>query len=112
MIPANEYRAVMRKREEIMRASVGIDYAKYERGALAFDYEQRDVDVVVNNQPYCRHRMRRRRARLRILCFNSTEMYTKLSLMEFGYAPLAAQYFFGSQRIFKKSIKCDKRALQ
>ncbi len=33
------YEAVMARRAEIMRQSVGIDYARYATGALAFDYE-------------------------------------------------------------------------
>jgi cysteine synthase len=33
------YAAVMGRRAEIVRASVGLDYAKYATGALAFDYE-------------------------------------------------------------------------
>jgi cysteine synthase len=33
------YAAIMAQRPEIMRASVGIDYAKYATGVLAFDYE-------------------------------------------------------------------------
>ena len=36
---AEGYAAVMAQRAEIMRHSVGIDYAQYTRGALAFDYE-------------------------------------------------------------------------
>ena len=39
------YAAVMARREEIMRASVGIDYAAYESGALAFDYERLLADT-------------------------------------------------------------------
>ena len=33
------YTELMARREEIMRRSVGIDYGRYARGALAFDYE-------------------------------------------------------------------------
>ena len=33
------YDVIMAEREEIVRASVGLDYAKYAIGALAFDYE-------------------------------------------------------------------------
>jgi cysteine synthase len=33
------YEAVMARRADIVRASVGVDYARYSRGALAFDYE-------------------------------------------------------------------------
>jgi len=36
----DSYAAVMGRRDEIMRASVGIDYAAYTSGALAFDYER------------------------------------------------------------------------
>lgn len=35
----NSYRAVMSRRNEIMLKSVGIDYRKYENGAIGFDYE-------------------------------------------------------------------------
>lgn len=47
-----DYQAVMARRNEIMRRSVGIDYAKYATGALGFDYERLladtgyDVDAV------------------------------------------------------------------
>jgi threonine dehydratase len=34
------YEAVMARKNEIMRKSVGIDYQKYEEGILAFDYEK------------------------------------------------------------------------
>jgi len=46
------YAAIMAQRPEIMRASVGIDYAKYATGLLAFDYERLltdtgyDIDTV------------------------------------------------------------------
>jgi cysteine synthase len=46
------YRAVMARRDEIMKASVGLDYARYATGALAFDYERLlgdagyDIDAV------------------------------------------------------------------
>jgi 2-amino-4-ketopentanoate thiolase beta subunit len=33
------YATIMAQRAEIMRASLGIDYARYAFGALAFDYE-------------------------------------------------------------------------
>ena len=39
------YVATMAERPEIMRASVGIDYAKYATGLLAFDYEQLLADT-------------------------------------------------------------------
>ncbi|AHC14428.1 2-amino-4-oxopentanoate thiolase subunit OrtB [Salinispira pacifica] len=35
----NSYQEVMARKSEIMRSSVGIDYGKYARGRLAFDYE-------------------------------------------------------------------------
>jgi len=33
------YESVMKRRNEIMKSSVGIDYAKFRTGALAYDYE-------------------------------------------------------------------------
>jgi cysteine synthase len=42
---ADAYAAVMARRGEIMRASVGIDYAAYATGALAFDYERLLADT-------------------------------------------------------------------
>lgn len=39
------YAAVMARRGEIMRASVGIDYGQYATGALAFDYERLLADT-------------------------------------------------------------------
>ncbi|MGI5839154.1 MAG: 2-amino-4-oxopentanoate thiolase subunit OrtB [bacterium] len=33
------YQAVMARKNEIMKKSVGIDYAQFERGSIAFDYE-------------------------------------------------------------------------
>lgn len=36
----NSYAAVMARRNEIMKASVGIDYNTYETGNISFDYEQ------------------------------------------------------------------------
>ena len=36
----NDYQRIMSRRNEIMRASVGIDYSIYEYGKLAFDYEK------------------------------------------------------------------------
>ena len=41
----DSYAAIMAQRPEIMRASSGIDYAKYTTGALAFDYEQLLADT-------------------------------------------------------------------
>jgi len=52
MIDSLSYQAVMAQRPEIMRSSVGIDYAQYSTGALAFDYERLltdtgyDIDAV------------------------------------------------------------------
>lgn len=42
---AERYETVMARRAEIMKASVGIDYAQYVTGALAFDYEQLLTDT-------------------------------------------------------------------
>ncbi len=39
------YEQIMVQRAEIMRASVGIDYAQYTTGALSFDYEQLLIDT-------------------------------------------------------------------
>ena len=36
----NSYEAVMARREAIMQSSVGIDYRKFEKSEIAFDYEQ------------------------------------------------------------------------
>lgn len=35
----NSFSAVMARRPEIIRAAVGVDYAKFESGSIAFDYE-------------------------------------------------------------------------
>lgn len=35
----NSYEAVMARKNEIMKAAVGVDYAVYESGSIAFDYE-------------------------------------------------------------------------
>ncbi len=35
----NAYQAVMARRNEIMKAAVGLDYARFESGGIAFDYE-------------------------------------------------------------------------
>ena len=40
MTKAQSYEAIMAERGAIMRASVGVDYARYATGALAFDYER------------------------------------------------------------------------
>jgi cysteine synthase len=37
--PGHDYKAVMARRSDIVRASVGVDYARYTGGSLAFDYE-------------------------------------------------------------------------
>jgi cysteine synthase len=39
------YKSIMAQRDEIMRTSVGIDYAKYAHGVLAFDYERLLADT-------------------------------------------------------------------
>ena len=50
------YAAVMAQRAEIMKASVGLDYAQYSTGAIAFDYERLladtgyDADTAANVQ--------------------------------------------------------------
>ena len=50
------YAAVMAQRAEIMKASVGLDYARYSTGAIAFDYERLladtgyDVETAANVQ--------------------------------------------------------------
>ncbi len=41
----DSYQAIMAQRPEIMQASVGIDYAQYNTGALAFDYERMLADT-------------------------------------------------------------------
>jgi hypothetical protein len=33
------YEAVMRRRAEIIKSAVGVDYAAFESGSIAFDYE-------------------------------------------------------------------------
>ena len=42
---ADSYATIMAQRAEIMRQSVGIDYAQYTAGALAFDYERLLADT-------------------------------------------------------------------
>lgn len=37
---SGDYRSVMSRKNEIMKTSVGIDYQKFESGAIAFDYER------------------------------------------------------------------------
>jgi len=39
------YQAVMAQRDAIMRASLGIDYARYATGSIAFDYERLLADA-------------------------------------------------------------------
>jgi cysteine synthase len=39
------YETIMAQRADIMRTSIGLDYAKYETGALAFDYERLLADT-------------------------------------------------------------------
>ena len=39
MTPHSSYEAVMARRAEIVRKSIGLDYGRYRKGALAFDYE-------------------------------------------------------------------------
>jgi hypothetical protein len=34
------YNAVMARKNEIMKKSIGIDYSKFELGGIAFDYEK------------------------------------------------------------------------
>ncbi|KFZ26872.1 MAG: Tryptophan synthase beta chain [Candidatus Izimaplasma bacterium HR2] len=43
----NTYQAVMNRRNEIMKKSVGIDYTKYEQTGIGFDYE-----LMMNSQGY------------------------------------------------------------
>lgn len=38
-MPENSYKAVMARNNEIMKHAVGIDYAQFSRGRLAFDYQ-------------------------------------------------------------------------
>ena len=45
MRPEPSYAEVMARRDEIVRKSVGIDYARYRTGLLAFDYERLLEDV-------------------------------------------------------------------
>ena len=44
---SNTYQAVMNRRNEIMKKSVGIDYTKYEQTGIGFDYE-----LMMNSQGY------------------------------------------------------------
>lgn len=45
MIESVSYETLMSQRSEIMKQSVGIDYAQYETGVLAFDYERLLADT-------------------------------------------------------------------
>jgi cysteine synthase len=45
MSDSSRYQAIMAERAEIMKRSVGIDYAKYSTGLLAFDYERLFADT-------------------------------------------------------------------
>lgn len=40
MNKSSAYETLLSRKNEIMKKSVGIDYAKYEKGMIAFDYEQ------------------------------------------------------------------------
>ena len=40
MTIGNDYASVMARKPEIMIKSVGIDYADFESGSIAFDYEK------------------------------------------------------------------------
>jgi len=42
---ALSYAEIISRKEEIMLSSVGIDYASYSRGLLAFDYEKMLADT-------------------------------------------------------------------
>ena len=44
------YEAVMSRQNDIMRQSLGINYDKYERGGIVFDYEamMRDVGITID----------------------------------------------------------------
>lgn len=44
----SEYNKVLARRNEIMKASVGIDYDKYEYGQIAFDYEKMFADLGIS----------------------------------------------------------------
>ncbi|NLJ29272.1 MAG: PLP-dependent lyase/thiolase [Deltaproteobacteria bacterium] len=45
MNPRDSYESIMAQRTEIMRSSVGIDYARYITGPLSFDYERLLADT-------------------------------------------------------------------
>jgi 2-amino-4-ketopentanoate thiolase beta subunit len=48
MTMENSYATIMAERAEIMRASIGIDYARYATGTIAFDYEGLLADTGYN----------------------------------------------------------------
>ena len=52
-ISAEQYETIMAQRAEIMKASVGIDYAQYTTGLLAFDYEQLLADTGYDIDKTC-----------------------------------------------------------
>ncbi|MGE5219310.1 MAG: 2-amino-4-oxopentanoate thiolase subunit OrtB [Chloroflexota bacterium] len=54
MKPDLSYSTIMAQRQEIMRVSVGIDYAKYATDALAFDYERLLADTGYNAESAAR----------------------------------------------------------
>ena len=39
MTDRNSYENILKRKADIMRQSTGIDYSKYEKGLLSFDYE-------------------------------------------------------------------------
>ncbi|MFA6940100.1 MAG: 2-amino-4-oxopentanoate thiolase subunit OrtB [Clostridiaceae bacterium] len=41
----NKYEELMARKNEIMKKSIGIDYSKYEKGKLSFDYEEMMKDT-------------------------------------------------------------------
>jgi len=41
----NKYEELMAKKNEIMKKSIGMDYSKYEKGKLSFDYEEMMKDT-------------------------------------------------------------------
>jgi len=47
------YEALMSQRAEIMKQSVGIDYARYDTGAIAFDYEKLLADTGYDINTAC-----------------------------------------------------------
>jgi cysteine synthase len=50
MTAENSYARIMAERADIMRASIGLDYARYTTGTLAFDYERLLADAGFNVQ--------------------------------------------------------------